>query len=182
MNRYIYSSFVDRDSENKAGSEQLHIAYEHEVDATMAIRSYSVPTANFQCPTNNIQDESIPQNFRRGGGSRPLAQASGSARNDNLYSWLLAFSHIVHGNSSYEIPGFPYPENIALSSRLESVVRARGGVPATIGVLNGVAKVGFRAGELVEFLETASKQKTMKLSRRDLGYICGLVSITKSSE
>ena len=61
-------------------------------------------------------------------------------------------------------------------------MRARGGIPATIGVLNGVAKVGFRAEELVEFLETASKQKTMKLSRRDLGYICGLVSNTKSSE
>jgi pseudouridine-5'-phosphate glycosidase/pseudouridine kinase len=35
--------------------------------------------------------------------------------------------------------GFPYPENVALASHLESLVRAHGGVPATIGILNGVA-------------------------------------------
>ena len=73
------------------------------------------------------------------------------------------------------VQGFPYPENIALSSRLESVVRMNGGVPATIGVLNGIAKVGFGAEELTELLSSAGKTETKKISRRDLGYICGLV-------
>ncbi|KAL9126465.1 MAG: hypothetical protein Q9217_004486 [Psora testacea] len=70
--------------------------------------------------------------------------------------------------------GFPYPENTALASHLESVVRLNGGVPATIGVLNGVARVGLEANELIELTASARKPDTRKLSRRDLGYICGL--------
>lgn len=71
--------------------------------------------------------------------------------------------------------GFPYPESIALASLLESVVRANGGIPATIGVLNGVARVGMDAEELIELASTAEKKNALKVSRRDLGYICGLV-------
>lgn len=72
--------------------------------------------------------------------------------------------------------GLPYPENIALSSLLESRVRTGGAIPATIGVLNGVAKVGMGAEEIIELLESVGKSTTIKLSRRDLGYICGLVT------
>lgn len=64
---------------------------------------------------------------------------------------------------------------MTLASLLESVVRVNGGVPATIGVLNGVARVGLDAGELVELASTAEKKNALKVSRRDLGYICGLV-------
>ena len=71
--------------------------------------------------------------------------------------------------------GFPYPENIALSSQLESIVRANGGIPATIGILRGVARIGFQAEELIELLTSAGDKDTIKVSRRDLGYICGLV-------
>ncbi|KAJ5721069.1 Pseudouridine-5'-phosphate glycosidase [Penicillium malachiteum] len=70
--------------------------------------------------------------------------------------------------------GFPYPENIALASLLESVVRANGGVPATIGILGGVARVGMSAEEIVELASTAEKKTALKVSRRDLGYICGM--------
>ncbi|MCJ1430662.1 hypothetical protein MMC27_000012 [Xylographa pallens] len=66
--------------------------------------------------------------------------------------------------------GFPYPDNIALCSRLEGLVRVGGGVPATIGVLNGVARVGFEPDELIELLESAGKDTTLKISRRDLAY------------
>lgn len=71
--------------------------------------------------------------------------------------------------------GFPYPESVALASLLETVVRANGGVPATIGILNGVAKVGLNAEELIELASTAESKSALKVSRRDLGYICGLV-------
>ena len=74
--------------------------------------------------------------------------------------------------------GFSHPENIALASRLELLVRTNGGIPATIGVLNGIAKVGFAADELVELLESPGRSDTKKLSRRDLAYICGLVMFT----
>ena len=50
-----------------------------------------------------------------------------------------------------------------------------GGVPATIGVLNGVARVGLEANELVELTASAGQPETCKVSRRDLGYVCGLV-------
>ena len=73
--------------------------------------------------------------------------------------------------------GFPYPENVALASNLESIVRVNGGVPATIGVLNGVARVGLAADELIELAASAGQRDTRKVSRRDLGAICGLVRI-----
>ncbi|KKZ68055.1 hypothetical protein EMCG_06266 [[Emmonsia] crescens] len=70
--------------------------------------------------------------------------------------------------------GFPYPDNVALASRLESIVRQGGAVPATIGVLNGVARVGMAPYELAELASSSQTQKVLKVSRRDLGYICGL--------
>jgi pseudouridylate synthase / pseudouridine kinase len=74
--------------------------------------------------------------------------------------------------------GFPYPENVALSSYLESLVRVNGGVPATIGFLNGVARVGMQSEELIELVSKAGHPDTVKISRRDLGYLSGLVLAT----
>lgn len=79
--------------------------------------------------------------------------------------------------SPIEFSGFPYPENVALSSHLESLVRVNGGIPATIGVLNGVARVGMQAEELIELVSSAGRTETLKISRRDLGYITGLVML-----
>lgn len=62
-----------------------------------------------------------------------------------------------------------------MATLLESVVRVNGGVPATIGVLYGEARVGLNAEELIELASTAEKKSALKVSRRDLGYICGLV-------
>ncbi|KAK5102733.1 hypothetical protein LTS08_003533 [Lithohypha guttulata] len=73
--------------------------------------------------------------------------------------------------------GFPYPENVALASHLESLVRVNGGVPATIGILNGKAHVGMRPEKLIELISTAGSKDTWKISRRDLGFIGGLGGI-----
>lgn len=54
------------------------------------------------------------------------------------------------------------------------MVRVHGGVPATIGVLNGVAHVGMQPEELIQLVSTAGSKDTRKLSRRDLGFISGL--------
>ncbi|EKG21162.1 Pseudouridine-5'-phosphate glycosidase [Macrophomina phaseolina MS6] len=70
--------------------------------------------------------------------------------------------------------GFPYPDNVALASHLESVVRTMGGVPATIGVLDGVARVGLDPEELIRIAASAGKDGTLKISRRDLAYACGM--------
>ncbi|KAL8967307.1 MAG: hypothetical protein Q9197_005497 [Variospora fuerteventurae] len=66
--------------------------------------------------------------------------------------------------------GFPYPQSTALASHLESVVRENGGIPATIGVLNGIARVGLDAEELIQLTTSAGRTATKKISRRDLGY------------
>ncbi|KAF2028752.1 hypothetical protein EK21DRAFT_69098 [Setomelanomma holmii] len=70
--------------------------------------------------------------------------------------------------------GFPYPENVALASLLESVVRTNGGVPATIGIVDGVARVGLDPEELIKLSSSAGQPTTLKLSRRDLSYVGGL--------
>ncbi|KAL8675081.1 MAG: hypothetical protein Q9168_000564 [Polycauliona sp. 1 TL-2023] len=87
----------------------------------------------------------------------------------------------VHGNkpvvaleTTIYTHGFPYPQNTALASHLESVIRVNGGIPATIGVLNGIARVGLNPEEIIELTASAGKPETRKISRRDLGYICGL--------
>jgi pseudouridine-5'-phosphate glycosidase/pseudouridine kinase len=71
--------------------------------------------------------------------------------------------------------GFPYPDNVALALNLESVVRRNGAIPATIGVLNGVARVGLSSEEITTLASSAGKPETMKVSRRDLPYILGMV-------
>ncbi|RMZ90389.1 hypothetical protein DV736_g2386, partial [Chaetothyriales sp. CBS 134916] len=70
--------------------------------------------------------------------------------------------------------GYPYPQNLALSSRLESLVRVNGGVPATIGIIDGVAHVGMTVEELIGLVTSTGSIDTWKLSRRDLGFIAGL--------
>jgi pseudouridine-5'-phosphate glycosidase/pseudouridine kinase len=69
--------------------------------------------------------------------------------------------------------GFPYPDNVALASHLESVVRVNGGVPATIGIVDGIARVGLSPEELIKLTSSASNANTLKLSRRDLSFVCG---------
>jgi pseudouridine-5'-phosphate glycosidase/pseudouridine kinase len=83
---------------------------------------------------------------------------------------------IVALETSIYTHGFPYPDNVALASHLESVVRLNGGIPATIGVLHGVARVGLEPKELIELASAAGEKETMKVSRRDIPYITGLVS------
>jgi pseudouridine-5'-phosphate glycosidase/pseudouridine kinase len=70
--------------------------------------------------------------------------------------------------------GFPHPDNVALASELESIVRVNGGVPATIGILDGVARVGLSSDELARLASSAGSKSTLKLSRRELSFACGL--------
>lgn len=49
-----------------------------------------------------------------------------------------------------------------------------GAVPATIGILDGIARVGMDPEEIIQLTSSAGKDTTLKLSRRDLGYVCGM--------
>ncbi|CAJ2501749.1 Uu.00g046020.m01.CDS01 [Anthostomella pinea] len=58
----------------------------------------------------------------------------------------------------------------SLPSDLESVIRRHGGVPAAVGILNGVPTVGLTPEEIARMVEGAPK----KASRRDLAYLVGM--------
>ena len=55
------------------------------------------------------------------------------------------------------------------------MIRVNGGVPATIGILDGVARVGMSSEELAKLTSSAGEPSTLKLSRRDLSFAVGMV-------
>jgi pseudouridine-5'-phosphate glycosidase len=61
--------------------------------------------------------------------------------------------------------GMPYPQNVAMATEVEGIVRKHGAVPATIAVLGGVPRIGLSADDL-ELL--ASDPSVVKASVRDL--------------
>lgn len=64
--------------------------------------------------------------------------------------------------------GMPYPQNVAMATEVEGIVREHGAVPATIAVLDGVPRIGLSADDL-ELL--ASHGDVTKVSVRDLPYV-----------
>lgn len=61
--------------------------------------------------------------------------------------------------------GLPRPDNLDLAREVEEIAREEGATPATVGVIDGVAKVGLSGAE-VELL--ANEDGVPKLSARDL--------------
>ena len=62
--------------------------------------------------------------------------------------------------------GFPHPEGAAVGAASEAAVRAGGAVPATIGVADGVVRVGLSDAEVERF--GAAGASARKLGPRDL--------------
>nr|BFE81067.1 hypothetical protein GCM10020093_036680 [Planobispora longispora] len=61
--------------------------------------------------------------------------------------------------------GLPQPRNLEVALELEEIVREAGAVPATIAVLDGVARIGLEAGELKRI---STEPGLRKLGFRDL--------------
>jgi len=77
---------------------------------------------------------------------------------------------IVALESTIIAHGLPHPDNLELARELEAAVRAGGAVPATIGVVDGVARVGMTEAEIERFARPAGE--VGKASAADLaGYI-----------
>ena len=64
--------------------------------------------------------------------------------------------------------GMPYPDNVAMATEVEGIVREHGAVPATIAVLDGRPRIGLSADDL-ELL--GSHPDVTKVSVRDLPYV-----------
>ena len=64
--------------------------------------------------------------------------------------------------------GMPYPQNVAMATEVEQIIRDGGAVPATIAVLDGRPRVGLTAADL-ELL--ATDPNVAKVSLRDLPYV-----------
>ena len=64
--------------------------------------------------------------------------------------------------------GLPYPANLALAQRQQAAIRARGAVPAVIGLWKGEVRVGLDDDLLEGF---ARGQDFAKVSRRDLAAV-----------
>lgn len=61
--------------------------------------------------------------------------------------------------------GMPYPQNVETALDVEREIRELGAIPATIGVIDGVAIVGMNEDEIEAF---GKKAGIIKVSRRDL--------------
>jgi pseudouridine-5'-phosphate glycosidase len=81
----------------------------------------------------------------------------------------LAAGHpVVALESTIISHGMPYPQNVAMATEVEQIIRDGGAVPATIAVLDGRPRVGLTRPDL-ELL--ATDQAVTKVSLRDLPYV-----------
>lgn len=76
--------------------------------------------------------------------------------------------------------GMPYPQNVEMARKVESLIKAEGAIPATIAIINGRIKVGLSDDEL---LYLAQAKDVVKVSKRDFGYVIsqGLTGATTVS-
>ena len=64
--------------------------------------------------------------------------------------------------------GMPYPQNIEMVAAVESIVRDRGAIPATIAVLDGVCTIGVDHAGIEQL---ASRDDVYKATTRDLPWL-----------
>jgi pseudouridine-5'-phosphate glycosidase/pseudouridine kinase len=78
----------------------------------------------------------------------------------------------LYANSISGFQGMPYPTNVEVARSLEAIVRKKGAIPATIGIIKGRAKIGLKPHEL-EILGNG-EGPVVKVSRRDLAPVIAL--------
>lgn len=87
---------------------------------------------------------------------------------DEVATALAEGRAVVALETTIVVHGLPTPINLEVGAQCESVVRAAGAVPATIGVMGGSLRVGMDPSELARLAEPG--RGSAKLSTRDLGF------------
>lgn len=67
--------------------------------------------------------------------------------------------------------GMPYPENMITAIEVENIIRELGVTPATIGIIDGIIKIGLTKDELEYFSQSKNIEK---VSRRDFPHILSM--------
>lgn len=70
--------------------------------------------------------------------------------------------------------GLPRPRNLEMAIEFEQAVRGAGAIPATIAMIDGVARVGMSSAEIERI---ATDDSVMKVSNRDLGMLAATKGI-----
>ena len=82
---------------------------------------------------------------------------------------LAANKPVIALESTIISHGMPYPQNVETALQVEKIVRDHGGIPATIGIIEGVGVVGMSPEEIEDFGKRG--MSIAKVSRRDLPVI-----------
>lgn len=86
-----------------------------------------------------------------------ISQKVKDALNNNVPVVALESTIISHG--------MPYPANVETALNVEKIIQDNGCVPATIGIIDGVAIIGMSEEEINQF---GQRKDIVKVSRRDL--------------
>jgi pseudouridine-5'-phosphate glycosidase len=97
--------------------------------------------------------------------ARPKSAIGGVEISAEISEALKWAGPVVALESTLISHGLPQPDNLHLAREAENIVRREGAVPATVGVVGGVPKIGLEAAEL-ELMATG--EQIAKLSARDL--------------
>jgi pseudouridine-5'-phosphate glycosidase len=70
--------------------------------------------------------------------------------------------------------GMPYPDNVKMAKKVESIIRSEGAIPATIAIMDGKIKIGLSDADLESL---AKSSNVIKVSRRDLAAVVSTKSM-----
>ena len=100
--------------------------------------------------------------------AHPVAPHPALALTEEVRAALAEGRPVVALESTIISHGMPYPQNVAMATEVEQLIRDGGAVPATIAVLGGRPRVGLSPADL-ELL--ATDPDVAKVSLRDLPYV-----------
>lgn len=97
--------------------------------------------------------------------TRPLQRGTPLDIHPEVKDALTHHRPVVALETAVVTHGLPFPTNFTVQLALEDIVRSTGSVPATIGIIQGRAKIGLQKRELERLAETKT---SVKVSRRDI--------------